>query len=673
MIRCLAKFHRLFTLSTMWALLLAVSLCGISYAAHTGEPKRNTPRVIVLVWDGLRPDMVNITDTPNLAKLREQGVEFLDHHSTYPSLTMINAASFATGAYPGTHGFYGNVIWVPQAQGKDSSGHIIDFTQPMFTEDYAILQDLDNAVAGKLLRVPTLFEIAQRANISTAVVGKGGPTFLQNRHGSDVFVDDKTVMPLTLAKALSAASIPLPRLWANAYPAGIDTSFAVTANPTAGGVVPRLNDGITSDPTRIDVAPFVAINAYHARVFLDYVLPNVKPQLAMLWLRNPDSTEHAFGPGSLATRAALHANDAILGTLLERLQALDLSASTNIIVVSDHGHSHVSGSLTQFPLRAIRDGEVGAIDSSGFSVSGEVRTADLLRRAGLLAFDGSPEQCNPVMSGVSAAGVNIYTQHALELQSACKSAPITGSFLAPSAVYSQQPYAVIAAEGGSEYFYVPSHERQFVQRVVRFLQSRKQYGAIFIDSQRYGELPGTLPLAAVHLATADHTNPDLIVSFNFDADASITGVPGIEYSSSGSSNRGMHGSFSPRDIHNVLIANGPDFKRGFRDDLPSGNVDVAPTIANLLGLALPNADGRVLIEAMHNSASTLPQVRGVLLRPKQPATQLQVVEATDPDGHQVDATLSQYSIELHTKVVRQKVGQASREYQYFDSAQPMRH
>jgi predicted AlkP superfamily pyrophosphatase or phosphodiesterase len=61
-------------------------------------------RVLLVVWDGLRPDMINAADTPNLASLRDGGVNFTDHHSTYPTLTMINASSLATGAFPGTHG-----------------------------------------------------------------------------------------------------------------------------------------------------------------------------------------------------------------------------------------------------------------------------------------------------------------------------------------------------------------------------------------------------------------------------------------------------------------------------------------------------------------------------------------------------------------------------------------
>jgi len=57
----------------------------------------------------------------------------------------------------------------------------------------------------------------------------------------------------------------------------------------------------------------------------------------------------------------------------------------------------------------------------------------------------------------------------------------------------------------------------------------------------------------------------------------------------------------PRDVHNTLIACGPRIKPGFSDSLPSGNVDLAPTIAELLGLSFNAPDGRVLREAIRRS------------------------------------------------------------------------
>jgi arylsulfatase A-like enzyme len=54
-------------------------------------------------------------------------------------------------------------------------------------------------------------------------------------------------------------------------------------------------------------------------------------------------------------------------------------------------------------------------------------------------------------------------------------------------------------------------------------------------------------------------------------------------------------------MHNTLIAAGPDFRRAETDDLPSGNVDLAPTILRILGITpSQQLDGRILSEAMIN-------------------------------------------------------------------------
>ena len=50
---------------------------------------------------------------------------------------------------------------------------------------------------------------------------------------------------------------------------------------------------------------------------------------------------------------------------------------------------------------------------------------------------------------------------------------------------------------------------------------------------------------------------------------------------------GMHGAAGAAEIHNFCAAIGPDFKRGFVDTNPTANVDVAPTITQILHLA-PN-------------------------------------------------------------------------------------
>jgi arylsulfatase A-like enzyme len=62
---------------------------------------------------------------------------------------------------------------------------------------------------------------------------------------------------------------------------------------------------------------------------------------------------------------------------------------------------------------------------------------------------------------------------------------------------------------------------------------------------------------------------------------------------------GMHVTLSPTDLHNLAIAVGPDFRRGLSSVLPSGNVDIAPTLLWLMGIKPSHQlDGRILSEAL---------------------------------------------------------------------------
>ena len=113
------------TFITPLALGILLAACGsdsdggATTASTTPDTSTTAPatptatRTIVMVWDGLRPDSVNATDTPNLYALRQSGVNFSDNHSTYPTFTMMNSSSFATGSFPKTSGFYGNTFWTP--------------------------------------------------------------------------------------------------------------------------------------------------------------------------------------------------------------------------------------------------------------------------------------------------------------------------------------------------------------------------------------------------------------------------------------------------------------------------------------------------------------------------------------------------------------------------------
>ncbi len=633
-------------------------------------------RVIVFVWDGMRPDSIDATNTPNLAMLKAGGSFFSDNHSTYLTFTMMNSASFATGGFPGTTGFYGNTLWAPGATGKDSANNVVDFNQPAFTEDYAILGDLSAFYGNQLLLVSTLFQAAQSAGLKTAAIGKSGAAFLQDFEKGGIILDEKFAWPLSFVQELQAANQPLPALTPVAYAAGAVTLSGTNGNPTASTSKKVLADGTTSDPTDTSGNQYTAANAYMMQTYLTYVLPVHHPDLSLIWFRNPDSTEHNYGPGSANYADALKAQDTLLGNLLSTLNTLGLSATTDVIVVSDHGHSSVSGPASLFPLRDVVPSDAGAGASvggtdatNGYSVSGDVRLADLLTRAGFTdVYDGSGCTYDPVLSGIKADGTPVYpVQTDTASGTVCGKANAkytTPSYKVPATLPTDA--VVIAANGGSDYLYVPEHSITTVTRLVSYLQTREEIGAIFVASA-YGAIPGTLPLTTIKVESTAFRTPDVVVSYAWDDQAVIAGKPGIEFESA-FNDRGMHGTFGTTDVHNTLVGSGPDFRAGFVDALPSGNVDVAPTIAWLLGLSLPKADGRPLYEGLVHGLDA----SGYSVTPKvvssTEVTGLTMQLPTSPTNSDVDTTVTKYRIDLKTK----DLAVCGKSYTYFDSAKGVR-
>ena len=634
-----------------------------------GTPQ--SKRVIIFVWDGLRPDSVDATNTPRLAAMAAQGVWFTDNHSTYPTFTMMNSASFATGNLPAATGFYGNTLWQEGPTGNDSAGATVDFNQPIFTEDYGILLDLQTYYGGKLFLIGTLFQAAQKAGLVTATVGKSGAAFLQDIAEGGFIVDEKFAYPLTFAKELQAAGYALPRLTPNAYPLGSITLALTNGDPTGADGRNNFSDISTSDPTDQSGSPYNKANGYMMGVYLDVILAQKHPDLTLIWFRNPDSTEHAYGPGSADYQDSLKSQDQLLGMLQEKLNALGLTASTDLIVVSDHGHSSVSGPLNLFPLRGVKPDPAGIgnttgdVDPNGFSVSGDVRLAHLMTQAGFVAYDGVGCTFDPVMSGITADGTLLYPIQYDTDGSICGA--VHGRYNTPAYRVPAGPLpaqaVVIAANGGSEYLYVPDRDATTVANAVKFLQSREEFGAIFVASS-YGSLPGTLSLDKVKLENSAGRNPDVVASYDYDETAVVQGMKGIEFESA-QNYRGMHGTFGPVDVHNTLVASGPRFKSGMQDTLPSGNVDVAPTAAAILGLSFPSAAGRSLDESfVGGKAVTDYTITPLSMAPAAAATGLSMVLPTNT----ADASKSTYTFTLKVKDLT--VG--GQIYRYFDSAKATR-
>ena len=59
-------------------------------------------------------------------------------------------------------------------------------------------------------------------------------------------------------------------------------------------------------------------------------------------MSDPDAVQHKLGVGSVVALESIRRADAQLGRILEHLDTQELSGSTDVIVLSDHGHSTVT-------------------------------------------------------------------------------------------------------------------------------------------------------------------------------------------------------------------------------------------------------------------------------------------------------------------------------------------
>jgi len=652
----------------IFPIVLSFVVLGLGGGPATPQQGGSAPRrVIIFVWDGLRADDVTPENMPNYFALARSGVVFADHHAVYPTFTMMNSASIATGTYPGTHGFYGNVVYAPNAKGKNAKGVAIDFSAPAFIEDFGVVEAVRDSYQGKLTRVSTMLQAAQAKGLTTAAVGKFGAAFIQDYHRGGIILDEDSAIPLNFAKDLQDAGYALPKNTVNAYPAGALTLAGNNGDPTAPIPIQRLSDRETANPLDRTGALSRRGFTYLTDVFVNYILPTKQPDLTIFWSKEPDATNHAYGPGTYNSIDATKLNDEILGRVVDTLRQLGWERTTDIIITQDHNHSTVSGDVAHYPLRAIAEGRVAAPDPFGYSVSGFVRTAALLTLDGLKAYDGAGCRHVPTLSGILFDGTPLHSTQNDADGTVCGSAQ---AYTSPRYVVPKPVPAggiVVAANAGSDYLFVPDGDAKTVKAAVVSLQSRLQFGAIFVRD-KYGDIPSTLRMSLINTdSPANGRGPDIIVSFSFDEHVAVAGRPGISYASS-VNRRGDHGSFSRTDTHISLMAHGPDFKAGLYDTLPTANVDIAPTVARLLALTMPDVQGRVLEEALTNG----PRVTEYAVLEKayrsSKKTRLKMKLPTDVDGRSIDPNLTTYSVELTTKVLTR--GRPS--YVYFDQARAIR-
>src|SRR3954468_19869881 len=126
----------------------------------SGMPR--TERVIVLVWDGMRPDYVTQELTPNLCALATSGSRYRRATGIFPSVTRPTTSSVSTGTYPATHGVIGNLFVGPPGD-----------RAPLDTGERTALERLRAVNGGRMLPVQTLAESVAAAGKRFVAMGSG--------------------------------------------------------------------------------------------------------------------------------------------------------------------------------------------------------------------------------------------------------------------------------------------------------------------------------------------------------------------------------------------------------------------------------------------------------------------------------------------------------------------
>jgi len=248
------------------------------------------PRAILVILDGLRRDLVTRRTTPRLAAFAERSEQFAAHRTVFPSCTRVVSASLATGCHPARHGLQGNTMALME------NGRLVrhDAGRPDFLQH-------KRRVTGRALAVPTLAE---------RLTDSGGAIIFSNVSPGAAYAHDPDGFGRVYHRAGSFGRdrVPLPE----------DEQLRVT----------------------LDVA---GDRAMTERFIREAVLPSDPPALAVLWLGEPDATQHALPMGSPGHLAVLREADRNAGRVMDAVATLADRDDVLLLIGSDHGHQTVTG------------------------------------------------------------------------------------------------------------------------------------------------------------------------------------------------------------------------------------------------------------------------------------------------------------------------------------------
>ncbi len=604
--------------------------CALFFATATLATAQQAPlpaqtphhNVILFVADGLRRGSVTPEDMPTFAMLRAKGVDFRNSHSVFPTFTTANASAIATGHALGDTGDFSNTIYpgylITQLNTPAATGSITPFL-----EANDVLADLNSFYGGNYLGEETLLSAARAAGFTVASIGKVGPVGIQmaDTIGRDetglikpsgtIIIDDATghangiPLPVELYDAFAKANLPMDApVRTNGY---ADTSQG--SNGFAG-------DAVNPGTRRANITQ----QQWFADVTTDILLPRFaeanKPFVLLYWSRDPDATQHNQGdslqtlaPGinGETSRQALHNADQNLKQLLDWLDHHPaVKANTHVLVTSDHGFATIS--RREIDRESTQTAEPSANLAYDLLGPEKPEPAQTLP-TGFLAIDLALWSHTRVFdpSIRAASGDSVYAEVTLTGEKSRH--PLTGSALLGDRINKldgSDARLIVASNGGSDLVYVPSGDAKIVHETLDTLAGLDYVGGIFVDDAfcpSPTDCPGALPLSAISLKGATKLpTPAIVVTYKV-----FNRIPGdlqtaVQVSDTAlQEGQGMHGGFGRDSTWNNMAAIGPDFKHGFVDTTAVGNIDIAPTVASILGIDMPSIGslkGRIAKEAL---------------------------------------------------------------------------
>ncbi|QOZ33251.1 alkaline phosphatase family protein [Bradyrhizobium sp. CCBAU 53421] len=266
-------------------------------------------RIVIVLFDGLRPDLISPSVTPNLDRLQRRGAVLARQRTVYPSDTRTALTSLVTGTTPDRHGIVGN-------QYLDRLSAIPIFVD---TSDDRLIECLDKACGGRFLGAPSLGEILVENGRTFSVLAS-------NSAGATRLLNHK------------AETLGLVRLSGH---------FPQVATPAAmlERVVGLL--GPTPAPAPQGM-PDLAAQSFLTSAFLDVIWPEVRPDVAILSFGEPDTSSHYSGIGAPKTLEAIGFVDGQFGRVLDWWEAEGISQDVHLILASDHGHVTVHAQADPF-------------------------------------------------------------------------------------------------------------------------------------------------------------------------------------------------------------------------------------------------------------------------------------------------------------------------------------